>query len=169
MRIPSKQKLYCFKTKISYLRNIMMHAIKNTISGKTGNTKIQIIRNGVVEGVRYITNMLILWALTEYILGKEQLGLSTAIASLLSGLVNYALSSLWVFHTVEKKVGKNVLQFALFTTIGAIGLAINIGITTFLTNHIGINYLISNTIAQITVFFFNFFMRKHLVFERKQE
>lgn len=146
----------------------MIEAIKNTICGKTENTKIQIIRNGVVEGVRYTTNMLILWILTEYVLGKELLGISTAIASLLSGIVNYALSSLWVFHKVEKKADKNLLQFALFTAIGAIGLAINIGITTFLTNHIGINYLISNTIAQIIVFFFNFFMRKHLVFERKQ-
>ena len=68
---------------------------------------------------------------------------------------------------VEKKAEKNLLQFALFTAIGAIGLGINVGITTFLTRQIGINYLISNTIAQIVVFFFNFFMRKKFVFEKK--
>lgn len=145
-----------------------MESIKTILFGKTEDTKVQIVRNAVVEGVRYATNMLILWTLTEFVLGKEYLGVSTAIASLLAGLVNYALSSLWVFHKVEKKVEKNLLQFALFTAIGAIGLGINVGITTFLTRHVGINYLISNTIAQIIVFFFNFFMRKHLVFERKQ-
>ena len=145
-----------------------MESIKTILFGKTEDTKVQIVRNAVVEGVRYTTNMLILWTLTEYVLGKDYLGVSTAIASLLAGLVNYALSSLWVFHKVEKKAEKNLLQFALFTAIGAIGLGINVGITTFLTRQVGINYLISNTIAQIIVFFFNFFMRKHLVFERKK-
>ena len=145
-----------------------MATLKTILFGKTEDTKVQIVRNAVVEGVRYTTNMLILWTLTEYVLGKDYLGVSTAIASLLAGLVNYALSSLWVFHKVEKKAKKNLLQFTLFTAIGAVGLGINVGITTFLTRHIGINYLISNTIAQIVVFFFNFFMRKHLVFEREQ-
>ena len=145
-----------------------MLSIQTILFGKTDDTKVQIVRNAVVEGVRYATNMLILWTLTEFVLGKEYLGVSSAIASLLAGLVNYALSSLWVFHKVEKKAEKNLLQFALFTAIGAVGLGINVGITTFLTRHAGVNYLISNTIAQIIVFFFNFFMRKHLVFERKQ-
>ena len=144
-----------------------MESIQIILFGKTDDTKVQIARNAVVEGVRYATNMLILWTLTEFVLGKEYLGVSSAIASLLAGLVNYALSSLWVFHKVEKKAEKNLLQFALFTAIGAIGLGINVGITTFLTRQIDVNYLISNTIAQIIVFFFNFFMRKHLVFERK--
>ena len=130
-----------------------MSSIQTILFGKTDDTKVQIIRNAVVEGVRYATNMLILWTLTEFVLGKEYLGVSTAIASLLAGLVNYALSSLWVFHKVEKKAEKNLLQFALFTAIGAV---------------VGINYLISNTIAQIIVFFFNFIMRKKLVFEREK-
>ena len=144
-----------------------MATLKTILFGKTEDTKVQIVRNAVVEGVRYATNMLILWTLTEYVLGKDYLGVSTAIASLLAGLVNYVLSSLWVFHKVEEKAKKNLLQFALFTAIGAVGLGINVGITTFLTRHIGINYLISNTIAQIVVFFFNFFMRKKLVFEKR--
>lgn len=145
-----------------------MESIQTILFGKTDDTKVQIARNAVVEGVRYVTNMLILWTLTEFVLGKDYLGVSTAIASLLAGLVNYALSSLWVFHKVEKKAEKNLLQFALFTAIGAVGLGINVGITTFLTRQMDVNYLISNTIAQIIVFFFNFFMRKHLVFERKK-
>ncbi|MBP5582546.1 MAG: GtrA family protein [Bacteroidales bacterium] len=144
-----------------------MESIKTILFGKTDDTKVQIARNAVVEGVRYATNMLILWTLTEFVLGKEYLGVSTAIASLLAGLVNYAFSSLWVFHKVEKKAEKNLLQFALFTAIGAIGLGINVGITTFLTRQMDVNYLISNTIAQIAVFFFNFFMRKKFVFEKE--
>jgi len=141
-------------------------SLRDTLFGKTTNTSIQIARNVVVECVRYCTNIALLWLLTEKLLGDNYLGVSTAIASLLSGLVNYALSAVWVFHKTEKKAGKSLVQFAVFTLIGAVGLAINIGITTMLTRWCGIYYLVSNTIAQITVFFFNFFMRKRIVFER---
>lgn len=141
-------------------------SLRNTLFGKTEDTKIQIARNAIVEGIRYCTNIAILWLLTDKILGSNHLGISTAIASLLAGLLNYALSAIWVFHKTEKKAGKSLVQFGIFTLIGAVGLAINIGITTLLTNKCGVYYLISNTIAQITVFFFNFFMRKKIVFER---
>ena len=130
-------------------------------------TFFQILRNGVVELVRYGINIGLLWILNEHLLGPERLAISTFVASLLSGLVNYALCSIWVFGKKEKGVGKNMVQFAVFTLIGACGLAINIGITTLLTNKLNVYYLASNTIAQVTVFFFNFFMRKKIVFERK--
>lgn len=135
--------------------------------GKTDKTSAQIARNVVVEGIRYLANIGILWYLNEYLLGKDWLAVSTFIASLLAGLVNYALCSIWVFHKKNEGAGKSLVQFAIFTLIGAVGLAINIGITTLLTNHCGIYYLASNTIAQIAVFFFNFFMRKKIVFDRK--
>lgn len=143
-------------------------SLREKFFGKTNDTKIQILRNAVVEGIRYCTNIALLWLLTDKLLGDNYLALSTAIASLLAGLLNYALSAIWVFHKTEKKTGKNLLQFAIFTLIGAVGLAINIGITTTLTIYFGVYYLISNTIAQVAVFFFNFFMRKKIVFERER-
>ena len=144
-------------------------SVRETLFGKTNNTKIQILRNAVGEGIRYCTNIALLWLLTDKLLGSSYLAVSTAIASLLAGLLNYALSAIWVFHKTEKKAGKSLLQFAIFTLIGAAGLAINIGITTLLTNCCDVYYLISNTIAQVVVFFFNFFMRKKIVFERGRE
>ena len=143
-------------------------SVREKLFGKTNDTKIQILRNAVVEGIRYCTNIALLWLLTDKLLGDNYLALSTAMASLLAGLLNYALSAIWVFHKTEKKTGKNLLQFAIFTLIGAVGLAINIGITTMLTIYFGVYYLISNTIAQVAVFFFNFFMRKKIVFERER-
>ena len=143
-------------------------SVREKLFGKTNDTKIQILRNAVVEGIRYCTNIALLWLLTDKLLGDNYLALSTAIASLLAGLLNDALSAIWVFHKTEKKTGKNLLQFAIFTLIGAVGLAINIGITTMLTIYFGVYYLISNTIAQVAVFFFNFFMRKKIVFERER-
>ncbi|MCQ2605945.1 MAG: GtrA family protein [Bacteroidales bacterium] len=140
----------------------------NFFFGKTEDTKIQLFRNVVVEGVRYCVNIAVLWLLNDFLFGSEYLAVSTTIASLVSGLVNYALSSIWVFHKVEKKADKNLFQFVLFTAIGAVGLGINVAITTLLTNKLGVYFLISNTIAQVVVFFFNFFARKRIVFERKQ-
>ena len=136
--------------------------------GKTDSTTIQIARNAVVEGIRYLTNIAILWYLNERLLGPDWLAVSTFVASLLAGLVNYGLCTIWVFHKKTTGAGRNLMQFAVFTLIGAVGLAINIGITTVLTNHCGLYFLISNTIAQVVVFFFNFFARKRVVFSEKK-
>ena len=137
------------------------------IFGKTDSTTVQILRNAVVELIRYGTNIAILWYLNERLFGPDWLALSTFLASLLSGLVNYGLCTIWVFHKKTSGAGRNLVQFAVFTLVGALGLAINIGITTVLTNRCGVYFLISNTIAQVTVFFFNFFVRKKLVFRNK--
>ena len=137
------------------------------IFGKTDSTTVQILRNAVVELIRYGTNIAILWYLNERLFGPDWLALSTFLASLLSGLVNYGLCTIWVFHKKTSGAGRNLVQFAVFTLVGALGLAINIGITTVLTNRCGVYFLISNTIAQVTVFFFNFFVRKKLVFSNK--
>ena len=137
------------------------------IFGKTDSTTVQILRNVVVDLVRYGTNIAILWYLNERLFGPDWLALSTFLASLLSGLVNYGLCTIWVFHKKTSGAGRNLVQFAVFTLVGALGLAINIGITTVLTNRCGVYFLISNTIAQVTVFFFNFFVRKKLVFSNK--
>lgn len=138
----------------------------NLFFGKTEDTKVQLFRNVAVECVRYTVNMRVLWFLNDILLGAKFLAVSTVIASVTSGLVNFILSSVWVFHKVEKKADKDLFQFVLFTAIGAVGLGINVAITTILTNRLGLYYLVSNTIAQIVVFFFNFFARKKIVFER---
>lgn len=141
-----------------------MPVIQEILFGETEKTKIQLIRNVVVECVRYCVNIVILWLLNDIILGSEYLALSTIIASITAGLVNYLLSSVWVFHKVDKETNKNIYKFVLFTIVGIVGLVINVAITTVLTNKLGVYFLISNTIAQIVVFFFNFFGRKKLVF-----
>ncbi len=143
-----------------------MPIIKEILFGKTEKTEIQLIRNVIVECVRYCVNIAILWILNDIILGSKYLALSTIIASITAGLVNYLLSSVWVFHKMDKETNKNIYKFVLFTLVGIIGLGINVGITTILTNKLGIYFLISNTIAQIVVFFFNFFARKKFVFSK---
>lgn len=136
--------------------------IKQLFIGKTDDSRIQIVRNAIVESIRIGFNSLMLFLMTEYILGEKYLEINTFVASMLSGILNYVLSTIWVFHKKQKK--GNILRFIVFTIIGAIGLALNIGITSLLTKVCGIHYLVSNLIAQAIVFFFNFFMRKKIVY-----
>lgn len=153
----------------------MSYTLKEVFSGKTEKTEIQLIRNVIVEVSRIALNMLILWLSYDFIMGKSEhlinifgketdivLTTCTILASMLSGIANYIFSTIWVFH--KKQKNNNILRFIVFTVIGAIGLAINAGITVVLTKNIGLHYLLSNTIAQIIVFFFNFFMRKKIVY-----
>lgn len=141
-----------------------MPTFQEILFGKTDKTKIQLIRNIIVECVRYSVNIVILWLLNDIILGPNYLAISTIIASIIAGLVNYLFSSVWVFHKTEKVTNKNIYKFVLFTLVGVVGLGINVAITTLLTNKFGVYVLLSNTIAQIVVFFFNFFGRKKFVF-----
>jgi len=148
---------------------------KEIFVGKTEKTEVQMLRNIIVEVSRIGINFVILWLGYEVIMQKSEymvdlfgkqtdlvLTSCTVIASMLSGIANYIFSTIWVFH--KKKEGNNILRFIVFTLIGAIGLAINAGITVVLTKNCGMHYLLSNLIAQIIVFFFNFFARKYIVY-----
>ena len=136
--------------------------IKQLFIGKTEDSRIQIVRNAIVESIRIGVNALVLFLMTEYLLGANYLEINTLVASMLSGLLNFALSTIWVFHKRQKS--GNILRFIVFTLIGAVGLGLNVGITSLLTKLCGIHYLVSNLIAQAVVFFFNFFMRKKIVY-----
>ena len=136
--------------------------IRQLFIGKTDDSRIQIVRNAIVESIRIGVNALVLFLMTELILGADYLEINTLVASMLSGLLNFVLSTIWVFHKRQKS--GNISRFIVFTLIGAVGLALNVGITSLLTKFCGIHYLVSNLIAQAVVFFFNFFMRKKIVY-----
>ncbi len=139
------------------------YRIASLIMGKTEKTGVQILRNAVVECVRYFTNIMLLWIFTDFMLGPDYLPLSTALSAFFVGLLNYTLSSLWVFNKREKGTSSNIKRFVVFSVIGIPGLGLVIGITTLLTN-MGVYYLLSNSVAQMVVFFFNFFMRRKILF-----
>ena len=142
--------------------------------GKTQSSIIQLIRNIIVEATRIGINMFVLW-LVYYIIfaqtddseNKLLTTISTIIASMTSGLANFVFSTIWVFHKKQKK--NNVSRFLVFTAIGGLGLALNAGITVVLKDYYGLNIMVSNIIAQAIVFFFNFFMRKYIVYTKMSD
>lgn len=148
--------------------------IREIFIGKTESSTIQLIRNIIVEATRIGINMAVLWlfyyvifAQTNESQDKLLTTISTVAASMISGIANFVFSTIWVFHK-KQKTG-NISRFIVFTLIGALGLAINAAITVLLKDYCGINLFLSNIAAQIIVFFFNFFMRKYIVYTKMSE
>ncbi len=144
---------------------------KEFFVGKTDNSAIQLARNIIVEATRIGINMFVLWLVYYIILGqtddstnKLYTTISTIVASMVSGIANYIFSTIWVFHKRQKN--NNISRFIVFTLIGAVGLGLNALITVFFKDICGINLFVSNIIAQAVVFFFNFFMRKWIVYTK---
>lgn len=74
-------------------------------------------------------------------------------------IVTYILSNRYVFG--QPKSNRKTL-FIFFGVIGLIGLAILNLLVWLFTDKLGINYIVSKSIATIVVFMWNFFARKAL-------
>lgn len=92
---------------------------------------------------------------------------------------NYIISTIWVFDKNEAKVDNKLIELSIFSVIGIVGLGINqFFIWLFdkaLANRevfFGIiptdkNYLIGQVIATGVAFFWNFFARKYILYNKK--
>jgi putative flippase GtrA len=102
----------------------------------------------------------ILVLLTE-IAGVHYL-LSNGIGFMAGTTLNYLLCIFWVFS--NRSIENRHLEYWLFIVIGASGVVLNeLFIWTF-TEKLVIYYLYSKIIAGSSVFFYNFFTRKYLLF-----
>ncbi|MHB8362033.1 MAG: GtrA family protein, partial [Patescibacteria group bacterium] len=77
--------------------------------------------------------------------------------------VNYILSILWIF-TTTRKIKKRHLEFIYFSIIGVIGLILNDIFLYYLTSNIHIYYILSEILATVIVYLWNFFARKYFMF-----
>lgn len=138
--------------------------IKKLTTDRSNNVFIQFIRYGFVSVVALAVDF------GGMVLLVELLSMHYLIAATISftaGLVvNYLLSRAWVF--AERKYDSNVKEFLLFAGIGVIGLALNNVILWLAVDKIGIFYMYSKIIATILVFFWNFGLRKMLVFKENK-
>lgn len=97
---------------------------------------------------------------------KEVGHLNYIVAASLSfcagAVVNFSLSVRWIFF--EPKVSKRHQEFIAVIVIAILGLAANDVLLGFLTSAIGLYYVYSKLIATAIVFFWNFFVRKWLLY-----
>ena len=128
----------------------------------TDNTLLQLFRYGFVGGAAFAVDYGTLFLFTHFV-GVPYL-CSSAVAFILGLISNYLLSIIWVF----KKSGtmQRWQEFMFFAIIGGIGLIFNELIMYAGTDILQLHYMVSKLISTAIVFFWNFFARKFLLFNR---
>lgn len=126
------------------------------VSKKTENLLIQIFKFGIVGGIAFLIDYVVLFCCKEFI-GLSVL-LSAAIAFTVSVVYNYIASVKWVFDVNKEKSAKK--NFVIFIILSIIGLIITEIIMWIGSDIMKINYLIVKIIATAIVMVFNFITRK---------
>lgn len=124
---------------------------------------LQLFRYGFVGGVAFLADYGTLYAATEYLHFHHLF--SAALAFIIGLLVNYLLSTSWVFASRSQTDKK--LEFLIFAVIGVIGLGLNELIIYLGTDVCGLHYMLSKLISTAIVFFWNFAARKLILFNKK--
>ena len=126
------------------------------VSKKRENLLIQIFKFGIVGGIAFLIDYIVLFCCKEFI-GLSVL-LSAAIAFTVSVIYNYIASVKWVFDVNREKSAKK--NFVIFIILSIIGLIITEIIMWIGSDIMKINYLIVKIIATAIVMVFNFITRK---------
>ena len=136
--------------------------LKILFKDKTSNTFIQLFRYGFVGGIAFLVDFVFLYCLTEFV-GLPYL-VSAAISFILGLVTNYLLSTVWVFN--QRVVANRSKEFIVFSVIGIIGLGFNELIMWFGSSVLPLYYLLSKIMSTVIVFFWNFFARKYILFNK---
>lgn len=129
---------------------------------KTNNLLIQLIRYTIVGGLAFVVDFGLLFVLTEYA-GLHYI--LSATCSFIAGLlVNYYISTAWVF---ESSIKSKQIEFTLFALIGVVGLGLNDLLIWIFTEKFQIYYMLSKLITAVLVYLWNFLGRKYLVFNKQ--
>lgn len=120
----------------------------------------QFIRYLYVGGFSFLVDFACLYYLTEHI-GMHYL-ISATLAFSLGLTTNYLLCLAWVFDF--RRMPNRWHEFMVFSAIGLFGLVLNNLLLWLLTQHAGLYYLVSKIIATAAILFFNFSLRRWLLF-----
>ncbi len=134
--------------------------LQKLINHKTDKIHLQLFRFFIVGGIAFIIDFTTLFALTHYF-GIYYL-ISAFIAFILGITTNYILSIKWVFN--KRSIDNNKIEFGIFAFLGVIGLTLTESLLWFFTQQLNIYYLYSKIFSSFIIFFFNFFIRKFLLF-----
>jgi putative flippase GtrA len=141
-----------------------MQAFRNALYrmfiSKTDDVKLQLFRSVFVSAASFLFDFVLLYLFTS-VLGFYNL-FSNIFSYTMGWVLNYILSGLLVFHTRKyKSRSKEVLFTALI--VGS-GFCMNELLLWILSDGIGIHYLISKAVAGALTFFWNFFLRKYILY-----
>lgn len=137
--------------------------VRTLLVEPTSHGFIQLIRYGLVAIVAFTVDFGLLYVFTEHLNWFYLLSTTSAFA--ISVIVNYYLSTLWVFakrHTQQRAV-----EIALFIAICTVALGLNDLFMWLFTSVIGLFYLTSKLITVGIVFFWSFGARRILFHSKK--
>ena len=117
-----------------------------------------LLKSVLTSFVSFLADYGLLYALTEWV-GLYYL-LSAALSFSLANTLNFFLCARWVFPGRGRRLG----QWGAFLLVGAVGLALNVGLMALFTDCLGLYYMLSKVLAASLVFFWNYAMRKRAVF-----
>lgn len=110
-------------------------------------------------------NEVLLYLLTEFAgLYFVVSGIAAVEASIIT---NFMLNEKWTFKDASK-TGKSSKRFAKYNSFSLAGLAINVALLFCFTNIFGIYYLVSNALAIVAVFFWNYFVNRKFTWIREE-
>jgi putative flippase GtrA len=136
--------------------------LKDILINKSNNLVVQLLRYTFVGGLAFIVDFGLLFILTEF---AGLYYLASATCSFIAGLlVNYYISTIWVFGSSPYKRG---MEFLLFAIIGIIGLGLNDLLIWVFTEKAGIYYMLSKLLTAVLVYLWNFLGRRYLIFNKK--
>ncbi|MCX6252920.1 MAG: GtrA family protein [Bacteroidia bacterium] len=136
--------------------------IQSLFKEKTDSTLLQLFRYTFVGGFAFLIDFGTLFFLTEFF--HINYLVSAGIAFIFGLTINYFLSVKWVFSS--RAMENRWWEFLLFTLIGLVGLVLNEFFLWILTDIMLIYYLLSKIITTIIVYFWNFFARKVILFNK---
>ena len=129
----------------------------------TTNPLVQFFRYAFIGGFAALVDWGVLWLV-------ERLGAHYQVAAVFgffAGLaVNYLLSKLLVFQA-EKARTRASVEFLGYALIGAVGLAITMGLMHVFTEWVGLHFMLSKIIATLIVLIWNFTARKLILYQKK--
>lgn len=141
---------------------ISRERIKQLYLKKTDDLRIQLFRSTQGSVISYIFD------LGSYLIFVNVLNIPYLLARFISyaigTTVSYFFSILWIFPS--RSVASKFLEYGSFLSVGIIGAAGNIVLLAIFTEVIGLYHVYGNVISGILVFFFNFFIRKILLFRK---
>ena len=127
---------------------------------KTDRTAVSLIRSIPSSNISFALDFGLLVLLTE-VFDLHYL-LSNGIGFMAGTTLNYLLCIFWVFS--RRSIKNRHLEYWLYIVFGATGVGLNELFIWIFTEKIGVYYLYSKIIAGSTVFFYNFFIRKFILF-----
>ena len=92
----------------------------------------------------------------------EPLLLAAVLSFVLAAMVNYTLSSLWVY----RRPWRSLRRAALFLAFACLGLAVNAGVTWWLASAWPVHATLAKVGGVASAFLINFWMNTRLVFAR---